>query len=54
MPTTFAPQATLTTCLVFLAPDHGTMAGVSYLGADDKGDPILWTGPVATPSKKAS
>ncbi|RNL64960.1 hypothetical protein EFK50_02995 [Nocardioides marmoriginsengisoli] len=56
LPTTFAPQAELSTCLVYLAPDHGTMTGVSFRGADQKGDPILWTGTVTVPQdkKKAS
>jgi hypothetical protein len=52
LPTTFAPQAEQSTCLVYLAPDHGTMTGVSFRGADQKGDPILWTGAAIVPTKK--
>lgn len=48
-PTTFAPQAQLSTCLVYLAPDHGSMSGVSYRDADSEGAPIVWTGTVTTP-----
>lgn len=54
-PTTFAPQAQLSTCLVYLVPDHGSMSGVSYRDADSEGDPIVWTGavtPAKAPAKK--
>lgn len=52
LPTTFAPQAQLSTCLVYLAPDRGTLTGVSFRDADAEGDPILWTGTVKVPAKK--
>lgn len=57
LPTTFAPLASLSTCLVYLAPDHGTMSGVSFRDASSEGEPILWTGtasapPAVTPTKK--
>src|SRR4051794_7239183 len=49
LPTTFAPNATVTSCLVFLVPDHGTMTGVSYRPLQAVA-PILWTGQVASPA----
>ena len=56
LPTTFAPNATVTSCLVFLVPDHGTLTGVSFRPLQAVA-PILWTGEVALaakPKKKAS
>jgi hypothetical protein len=57
-PTTFAPQAQLSTCLVYLVPDHGTMRGVSFRDVNSDGIPILWTGSATPPApvkkKKAS
>jgi hypothetical protein len=52
LPTTFAPQATLTTCLVYLAPDHGTMTGVSFRAVQENA-PILWTGALTVPTPPA-
>jgi hypothetical protein len=55
-PVSFAPQAELTTCLVYLAPDHATMTGISFR-AIQKFAPILWQGavtPVAVPTKAAT
>ncbi|MET3960349.1 hypothetical protein ABIE44_000283 [Marmoricola sp. OAE513] len=51
LPTTFAPQASLATCLVFLAPDHGTMTGVSFRAVQEFA-PIVWTGELTVPKKK--
>ena len=56
LPTTFAPNATVTTCLVFLVPDHGTLTGLSFRPLQAVA-PIVWTGtvpPAATtpPAKK--
>ncbi|MFL6155196.1 MAG: hypothetical protein ACJ72D_03830 [Marmoricola sp.] len=48
LPTTFAPQAVLSTCLVFLAPDHGTMTGVSFRAVQENA-PIVWTGALTAP-----
>lgn len=56
LPTTFGPQATLSTCLVYLAPDHGAMTGVSFRAVQEHA-PIIWTGTVKIPvttTKKAS
>jgi len=55
LPTTFGPQATLTTCLVYLAPDHGQMTGVSFRAVQEYA-PIVWKGVVSVPAtkKKAS
>lgn len=51
LPTTFGPQATLSTCLVYLAPDHGTMTGVSFRAVQEFA-PILWKGTVSVPAEK--
>jgi hypothetical protein len=56
LPTTFAPNATVTTCLVFLVPDHGTLTGLSFRPLQAVA-PIVWTGTVtpaatAPPAKK--
>ena len=46
LPTTFAPNATVTTCLVFLVPDHGTLTGLSFRPLQAVA-PIVWTGDVS-------
>ncbi|WP_457111181.1 hypothetical protein [Marmoricola sp. URHA0025 HA25] len=59
LPTTFAPNATVTTCLVYLVPDHGKLTGVSFRPLQAVA-PIVWKGdvtapattPPATPKKK--
>lgn len=51
LPTTFAPNATVTTCLVFLVPDHGTLTGLSFRPLQAVA-PIVWTGTV-TPAATA-
>jgi hypothetical protein len=54
LPTTFAPNATASSCLVFLVPDHGKLTGVSYRPLQAV-SPIVWTGdvkPAAAPKKK--
>jgi hypothetical protein len=48
LPTTFGPNATLSTCLVFLAPDHGLMTGVSFRAVQENA-PIVWKGVVTVP-----
>jgi hypothetical protein len=48
LPTKFKPGETLDTCLVFLAPDQGTMEKVSFR-PNQEFDPIEWTGEIATP-----
>jgi hypothetical protein len=50
LPTTFGPDATFSTCLVFLAPDHGAMTGVSFRAVQENA-PILWKGVVSVPAK---
>jgi hypothetical protein len=54
LPTTFAPNATVTTCLVFLVPDHGTLTGLSYRPLQAVA-PVIWKGTVtpATPPAAA-
>jgi len=47
LPTHFGPGDSIRTCLVFLAPNHGTMNAVSYR-PDQAFDPITWTGQIAT------
>jgi hypothetical protein len=48
LPDTFAPGDDFDTCLVFLAPDHGSLSAVSFR-PDEEFDPITWTGDVAPP-----
>ena len=48
LPTTFGPNATLSTCLVFLAPDHGTATGISFRAVQENA-PIVWKGVVTVP-----
>lgn len=57
LPTTFAPNAVLSTCLVYLVPNGGGLTAVSYRPLQAFA-PIVWTGtvstPAATPTKKAT
>ena len=59
LPATFGPNAMMSTCLVFLAPEHGTMTAVSFRAVQANA-PILWKGVVTVPAtpkptkKKAS
>jgi hypothetical protein len=48
LPNKFGPEETFSTCLVFLAPDKGTMEAVSFR-PNQEFDPIRWTGEIATP-----
>jgi hypothetical protein len=52
LPTTFAPHATQTACLVYLAPDRGTMTGVSFRAVQEYA-PIVWKGTVTVPRPPA-
>jgi len=49
LPTTFAPNATVTTCLVYLVPDHGKLTGVSFRPLQAVA-PIVWKGDIAPPA----
>lgn len=49
LPTTFAPNAVLSTCLVYLVPAAGTLTGVSFRPLQAYA-PILWTGPISQPA----
>jgi hypothetical protein len=49
LPTTFAPNATVTSCLVYLVPDHGKLTGVSFRPLQAVA-PIVWKGDVAPPA----
>ena len=49
LPKKFEPEASFSTCLVFLAPDKGTMRAVSFR-PNQEFDPIEWTGDIATPN----
>jgi hypothetical protein len=49
LPATFVRGDRLTTCLVFLAPDKGTLASVSYRPSQ-RFDPVTWSGPVRRPA----
>ena len=48
LPAEFGPGDTFSTCLVFLAPDRGTMQAVSFR-PNQEFDPIQWTGDITTP-----
>lgn len=48
LPKKFAPGASTGTCLVYLAPEGGTLTGVSFR-PDQDFDPIQWTGDITTP-----
>lgn len=50
LPTTFAPNATTTTCLVYLVPNAGKLTGLSYRPLQAVA-PIVWTGTVTPPAK---
>jgi len=49
LPTTFAPNATLDTCLVYLVPNHGTLTGLSFRPLQAVA-PIVWKGDVTPPA----
>jgi hypothetical protein len=49
LPTTFAPNAEATACLVYLVPDHGKLTGVSFRPLQAVA-PIVWTGTVTPPA----
>lgn len=51
LPKKFGPGKELSTCLVFLAPEKGTMEKVSYR-PNQEFDPIEWSGEIATPKPK--
>jgi len=50
LPAKFRPGDSFSTCLVFLAPKHGTLTAVSYR-PDQAVAPITWTGQVGTEPK---
>lgn len=52
IPKTFKAGDSLNTCLVYLAPNKGTMEAVSFR-PNQAFDPIEWTGDIATPEPKA-
>ncbi|MDF1603838.1 hypothetical protein [Nocardioides sp. YIM 152315] len=45
LPSKFGPGAHEDVCLVYLAPDHGTLEAVSFR-PDESFDPIIWTGEI--------
>jgi hypothetical protein len=49
LPKKFGAGERFSTCLVFFAPDEGTMEAVSYR-PNQEFDPIQWTGDIRTPS----
>jgi hypothetical protein len=49
LPSSFGPGDSVHTCLVYLAPNHGTLKAVSFR-PDQKFNPITWTGQITTPS----
>jgi hypothetical protein len=46
LPKPFGPGAAANVCLVYLAPDHGTLEAVSFR-PDESFDPIIWTGEIS-------
>jgi len=52
LPRRFGPATSFKTCLVFLAPERGTLQAVSFRPNQDF-DPIEWTGEIATPAPAA-
>ena len=52
LPTTFAPNATVTTCLVYLVPDQGKLTGVSFRPLEAVA-PIVWKGDLTAPASSA-
>lgn len=48
LPEKFAAGATLSTCLVYLAPEKGTLDSVSFRPTQEF-DPVSWTGTITTP-----
>jgi hypothetical protein len=48
LPSNFGPGAALVTCLVYLAPNHGRLEGVSYRPSQEF-NPITWTGTIQKP-----
>jgi hypothetical protein len=47
LPDKFKPGSKEDVCLVYLAPDHGTLEAVSFR-PEETFDPIIWTGDVTT------
>lgn len=48
LPKKFPAGASLSTCLVYLSPDHGTLESVSYRPSQQF-NPIIWAGDLTTP-----
>lgn len=49
LPKTFSAGDSFKTCLVYLAPQRGTLESVSFRPSEEF-DPIVWTGDIAKPS----
>jgi hypothetical protein len=49
LPTTFAPNATINACLVYLVPEQGKLTGLSFRPLQAVA-PIVWTGTVTPPA----
>jgi hypothetical protein len=52
LPTSFAPNATASACLVYLVPEHGKLTGLSFRPLQAVA-PIVWTGTVTPPATPA-
>ena len=48
MPARFTSGAKESVCLVYFAPDHGTLTAISFRPTQDF-DAITWTGPLTKP-----
>ncbi len=51
LPKKFGPGRSFTTCLVYLAPHHGSLTAVSYR-PDQAFDPITWTGKIGVEKRR--
>jgi hypothetical protein len=49
LPKSFGPGKAVSTCLVYLAPNHGKLEGVSYRPSQEF-NPITWTGSIEKPA----
>ena len=49
LPKAFGPGKSVSTCLVYLAPNHGKLQGVSYRPSQEY-NPITWTGTIEKPA----
>lgn len=51
LPRSFGPKATISTCLLYLVPNHGTLRKLSFR-PDQALEPVTWTGAITKPAPK--